>query len=216
MVGATFVANSPYFLVSAGMTPNHVALVIQIGMALGCVSMLLTFCLIGRWNPRIVTLSATAICALVYLPMGIAGCFPRSTTALWIVGCLLQVVQFVGLGPAVGPAIAIAGEVSALRLRSKTQSIGFFFNYSFSTIWNVVVPYMFNVDEGNLGGKIGFIFFATCLIVVVVMFWELPETKDITYEQLDILFAKGVPARRFQSQSCERSDGAADFEKGLT
>ncbi|KAJ9606139.1 hypothetical protein H2200_009100 [Cladophialophora chaetospira] len=199
MVGATFVANSPYFLVSAGMTPAHVALVIQVGMALGCGSMILTFFLLGKFSRRSIVLVATGICAAVFLPMGIAGCFSHNTGALWAVGCLLQVAQFVGLGPAVGPAMAIAGEVSELRLRSKTQSVGFFFNYIFSTIWNVVVPYMFNADQGNLGGKMGFIYFATSIIAVVVLFFEMPETKDMSYEQLDQLFERKVPARKFQS-----------------
>ncbi|KAI1608898.1 hypothetical protein EDD36DRAFT_469215 [Exophiala viscosa] len=105
--------------------------------------------------------------------------------------------------------MAISGEVSELRLRSKTQSVGFFFNYCFSTIWNVVVPYMFNVDEGNLGGKIGFIYFATCAIAVVVLYFEMPETKDMTYEQLDHLFERKVPARKFRKVFAESTDASA-------
>lgn len=96
-----------------------------------------------------------------------------------------------------GPATAIAAEVSTARLRSKSQSIGFMFSYFYSTVWSVSVPYMFNVDEGNLGGKMGFIFLATAIIALVLLFFELPETKDKTFAEIDALFAQGVPARRF-------------------
>ena len=206
MVGATFVANSPYFLVSAGMSPTNVAMVIEVGMGLGCISMLFTFFFLSKINRRTVVLAALGVCTLTFLAMGIAGCFPRRQTALWVVGITLQIVQFVGLGPAVGPAQAIAGEVSALRLRSKSQSIGFFFNYSFSCIWNVVVPYMFNQDQGNLGGKMGFIYLATCIIALAIFFFEVPETRDISGLELDHLFEKRVAARKFKAVSVDSGD----------
>jgi hypothetical protein len=50
--------------------------------------------------------------------------------------------------------MAIAGEVSAVRLRAKSMAIGFTFNYFF-TIWNVAIPYLYNTNEADLGGKIG-------------------------------------------------------------
>jgi SP family general alpha glucoside:H+ symporter-like MFS transporter len=109
------------------------------------------------------------------------------------------------VGPAIGPAISLAGEISSLRLRAKSQSAGFFFNYSYSTIWNVVVPYMFNKDEGNLGGKMGWIFFATSVIAWAIVFFELPETKDRTYEELDEMFTQGVKARKFKEYLTARS-----------
>jgi hypothetical protein len=102
------------------------------------------------------------------------------------------------MGPATGPSMAIAGEVSQARLRAESQSIGFAFNYFFSCVWNVVVPYMFNTDEGDLGGKMGWIFLATSLISFVIVYLEFPETKDRTYEELDELFERGISARHFE------------------
>lgn len=93
--------------------------------------------------------------------------------------------------------MAIAGEVSQIRLRAQSQSIGFAFNYFFSTVWNVVVPYMFNAEEGNLGGKMGWIFLATSVLSFIIVYYEFPETKDRTYEELDEMFEMNVPAWRF-------------------
>lgn len=101
------------------------------------------------------------------------------------------------MGPTTGPAMAIAGEISEIRLRAQSLSIGFAFNYFFSTVWNVVVPYMFNSDEGNLGGKMGWIFLATSVISFFIVYFEFPETKDRTYEELDEMFEQNTPARLF-------------------
>jgi MFS transporter, SP family, general alpha glucoside:H+ symporter len=110
----------------------------------------------------------------------------------------LQLIPLV-FAPAVGPAMSIAGEISSTRLRAKSQSIGFMFNFFFSTVWNVVVPYMFNPNEGNLGGRMGWIFFTTSILAVVIIFLEFPETKDRTYAELHEMFLAKVSTRKFKS-----------------
>lgn len=103
------------------------------------------------------------------------------------------------VGPVVGPAMASAGELSAVRLRAKTLAIGFLFNHFWSTIWNVVVPYMFNTDKGNLGGKTGWIFFVTSILAIAIIWYELPETKGLSFNQIDNRFEMRVPARKFKT-----------------
>lgn len=84
-----------------------------------------------------------------------------------------------------------------MRLRGKSQSIGFVFSFFLSTVFSVVIPYMFNTDQGNLGGKMGWIFMALSIVAVVVLWLELPETKDRSSSAIDELFQKKVPARKF-------------------
>lgn len=98
--------------------------------------------------------------------------------------------------------MSIAGEVSAVRLRAKSMAIGFTFNYFFSTVWNVAIPYLYNTDEANLGGKIGWIFAAMGLIALVVIYFEVPETKGRSFEDLDEMFNENVRAREFRSHQC--------------
>lgn len=97
--------------------------------------------------------------------------------------------------------MAIAGEISAVRLRANTLAVGFLFNYLFSTVWNVVVPYMFNQDQGNLGGKTGWIFFGTSIIALVIVWLEFPETKGLTFVQIDDRFEMRINARDFKTAS---------------
>ncbi|KAL2851258.1 general substrate transporter [Aspergillus pseudodeflectus] len=196
MIGATFLANAPYFLVMAGMSSNNVGMIVEIGLAFAICSSMLTWFAMGRYGRRNIILFGVGLSCVFFLIMGITSCFPSTPKALWAIGISLELTWWT-MGPTIGPAMGIAGEVSQVRLRAKSQSIGFAFNYFYSTVWNVVVPYMFNADEGNLGGKMGWIFLATSLISLVVVYFEVPETKDRSYETLDEMFRRRIPARRF-------------------
>jgi len=130
------------------------------------------------------------------------------------VAITLQMV-WLSIGPANGPSMSVAGEVSAIKIRAKTLAIGFFFNYFYSTVWNVAVPYIYNTDAGNLGGLTGFVFLATCLIAFAILWLELPDTKDLTYAQIDERFEMHVPARGFSKYIDPPSPGHPGKEMEL-
>ena len=46
------------------------------------------------------------------------------------------------------------------------------------------VPYMVNPDAGDLGGKVGFIFFGLGVITTVLMYFFAPETKGLTWDEV--------------------------------
>ncbi len=112
--------------------------------------------------------------------------------------------------------MAVAGEVSSVTLRSKTIGVGIASNYLFSTIWLVVLPYLFNADEANLGGKIGFIFFGQALLFMAAIWFAVPNTNGRTYEELDLMFESHVHTRKFQTwkaghDSTDRAAKVADL-----
>lgn len=45
----------------------------------------------------------------------------------------------------------------------------------------------------------GFIWGTTALLTFIWAFFRLPETKDRSFEELDIMFAKEVPTRKFRT-----------------
>lgn len=57
--------------------------------------------------------------------------------------------------------------------------------------------YMISPVEWNWSGKSGFFWGGTAFLVFVWSYFRLPEIKGRTYEELDILFIKKVPARKF-------------------
>jgi MFS transporter, SP family, general alpha glucoside:H+ symporter len=207
MTGATFLNNAPYFMVLAGMSSTDVAMIVELGIGLSIISSFFTFWGLAYLGRRVLVLGGTALAGILFFIMGIAASVPtHSSASRWGVAITLQMV-WLSIGPANGPALSVAGEVSTMRLRAKTLAIGFFFNYFYSTVWNVVVPYMFNTDYGNLGGRMGWIFFATCLISYVIIWFEIPDTKDLTAAQIDERFEMRVKTRAFRTYQDSRTSG---------
>ncbi|CAI7574182.1 unnamed protein product [Penicillium pancosmium] len=201
VIGSSFMSNGPYFLVQAGMSAAKIGMMTEIGIGFGIASSILTAYLMTKVGRRRLIMFGISLSTTFFTVMGIAGCFPKSSGALWVVGIFLQLSWWV-YGPAIGPAMAIAGEVSAVRLRAKSMAIGFTFNYFFSTVWNVAIPYLYNTDEANLGGKIGWIFAAMGAAALVGVYFIIPETKGRSFEELDEMFNENVGTRAFRKYQC--------------
>jgi SP family general alpha glucoside:H+ symporter-like MFS transporter len=103
-------------------------------------------------------------------------------------------------------AYTILCETSTSRLRVKTIAIGLALQNCINTMWSFTLPYLFNPDKLNLGGRLGFIFGGLAVICLVYLWFYQPETAGRTYEELDEMFYKKVPARKF---STYRTDAQA-------
>ncbi|KAI9172765.1 maltose permease [Paramyrothecium foliicola] len=197
VLGAVLAANAPYFLNQTGLSSNTVVLVMQVGCAVSVVSSIVNIVALMKMPQRPLMFFGVGICISIYLIMGVAACLPQSPKTLMAIGFSLQFTSL-AYGPAVGSAYAIAGEVSATRLRAKSQGIAFSWQAIVSTAWSVVLPYMYNKDEANMGGHIGWVFLGMAIIMVVVVYFDVPATKGRTFQELDEMFERRVPARQFR------------------
>jgi hypothetical protein len=66
-------------------------------------------------------------------------------------------------------------------------------------IWGFSLPYVTNPDQGNLGGKIAFVFAVILVFTIVYIYFQIPETKRRTYIEIDELYERGVPPRRWRA-----------------
>jgi len=131
---------------------------------------------------------------------------PGNTNTNWAMAIFTLVYNFVyqvGIGPL---GYVIFAEVSSARLRSKTVGFGILINSLCGMIANIVIPYLVNPDEANLGGKVGFIFGGLGAIGTVWSWFFIPETKNRTVDELDVLFERHVPARKFATYELEEAD----------
>jgi len=126
---------------------------------------------------------------------------------------MMLIVFVYGLG--VGGAYpVVAAETSSVRLRAKSQAIGFMSAGFYAWLFNFTTPYMFDIGEGNLLGKIGFIFAALCTIAIVIVYFEFPEMKNKTYPEIDEMFEKRLPTKAFKDYiSSSNGAGVLDAEK---
>lgn len=194
--GAVLASNAPYFLNQTGLDSHTVLLLTQVGIAMGAVSAFVNIFFMMKFSRRTLMFFGIALCCTMYLIMGIGGVVQRSTGSLLAIGIALQFTSLT-YGPAVGSSMAVAGEVSATRLRAKSVGIGYTWSCIASIVWTIILPYLFNTDQLNLGGNIGWIFLVMGLIVGVLVFFFVPETKGRSFDELDILFERKVAARAF-------------------
>ncbi|KAH7120707.1 putative maltose permease [Dactylonectria macrodidyma] len=139
-----------------------------------------------------------------------------NTTALKGTVALMMVYGFCYQVSYAPTLYTILAEVPTSRLRLKTISIGLTVEGALSLTLAFVLPRLFNVDKANLGGKIAFIFGGLGVISLVYLWFALPETAGRTFQELDEMFMKGIPTRKFAGYVCDsKSTGAATEPKGL-
>ena len=150
---------------------------------------------IGR--RRLMIAGTTSLCVALWLMAGLA--VEGSTNSIRGAVSMILIFGFfynVGIGAV---AFTILTETSTSRLRLKTVAIGLALQNTFNLMWSFVLPYLFNPDHLNLGGKVGFIFGGTSIACLVYLWFCQPETRGRSYLELDEMFAQGIKARNFRS-----------------
>ena|SRR5688572_19190163 len=107
----------------------------------------------------------------------------------------------------------LMSEVSSVRLRSKTAGAGFTAQSISMWAFNFFTPYMYNTNELNWGGKIGFFFAGLGALAFVVTFLVVPETKGRSFSDIDYLFESGIKARKFHKTELNNQETTASVEK---
>ena len=99
----------------------------------------------------------------------------------------------------VGPVVfVILGECSATRVRSKTIAVATAAQAILGIGMTVAIPYMINPDQANMQGKLGYFFGGLGALCLIWSYFRVPETKTRTFEELDLMFDRRVPARQFK------------------
>lgn len=196
--GNNFAYSPSYFFSQVGLSSTETY---SLNLAITGVAWVGTFCswfIAGRIGRRKIYLTGIFFMTFFLFLIGIMqipadhsktfGWAQVAFTFCWVISFVLTLAPL---------AYTITSEVSSTRLRAQTIAIGRnCYNIS-QLIAQVVEPYFINPGSLNLKGKTAFIWFGTSFLTLLWAFFRLPETKDRTYEELNILFEKGVPARKF-------------------
>ena len=155
---------------------------------------------------RTLYLVGIAILATLQYAIGILDCVPgRPNGAIWAESALLMVWNFV-YDATIGPVVYILlSECSATRVRSQTIAAATAAQALMGIIMNVAIPYMISPEEANMQGKLGFFFGGIATAGFIWAYFRVPETAGRTYEELDLLFEKDVPARKFKDHVLDDS-----------
>jgi hypothetical protein len=98
----------------------------------------------------------------------------------------------------IGPVeYVLLGEISSTRLRSKTIAVALAVKAVFGIVNSEAMPFMMNSDHANWRGKAAFLFGGLNIFFTLWAYLRIPETRGRTFEEIDLLFERGVRARDF-------------------
>lgn len=146
------------------------------------------------------------------LLIGIMGCLSDKVKAGWAIVVFTYLWAIIYQMTIGATGFVLASEVATLRLRAVTQALVTMTNGVWGLIMQFTVPYMINPDAGHLGGKTGFIFFGLGMIAAVGGWYLYPETKGMSFETLDELYARGVKPRHFKREARKLQDARQGVE----
>ncbi|KAF3315934.1 hypothetical protein TWF173_003129 [Orbilia oligospora] len=203
LCGAGIMGYSTYFYEQAGLDPKNSfnMAMAQYGIgAVGTISSWVFMTYFGRRNLYIVGLILLDICLFV---IGFIALGPSKPATQWATGSMLLVYTFfydVTVGPV---CYSIVSEISSTRLRAKTIVLARSLYSIFSIVNGVIIPHMLNPTAWNWKGKSGFFWGSICFCCIVWCYFSLPEPKDRSYGELDLLFENKVSARKFKSKTVD-------------
>ena len=170
----------------------------------------------SRAGRRTLYVNGLALLTLLLLLIGLVS-ISSSKGAGWGIGSLLLVYTFT-YDITVGPVCySLVAEMPSTRLKTKSIVLARNVYNVFGIVNGVITPYMLNPTAWNWKGKSGFFWAGLCFLCLVWTYFRLPEPKGRTYGELDILFEKGVSARKFKGTDVSpwETDGLDTVESNV-
>ncbi|KAJ9491605.1 hypothetical protein VN97_g1630 [Penicillium thymicola] len=197
MFGLQLLANASYFMQVVGMSSSNSLIFLILGIGLGLIANVISLWALNAFGRRFLILLTLGIVTVLWLATGIAGIF-KGTATIWYTAVSLMIITMVsgfGSWPA---SHVVAAEASSLQLRAKSQGIGWFTSGVGTAVFAIILPYIYNADQGNLRAKTGFVMAGFAAVAVVVVWLAIPEMKGRTPMEIDRMFSLKLPTREFK------------------
>jgi sugar porter (SP) family MFS transporter len=199
LVGIIFVLGySTYFFELAGLNVSR-AFDLGVGVtACGVAGNICSWFVINSFGRRKVFLLGMGLLTAILFIIGIMDVIPTGA-AKWVQASFTVIYAFIYFLTIGAMAFAILGETSSTALRARTTAFATATQALFGIAMNFAIPYMVNPDQGNMRGKVGFVFGALALIGAVGSFIYVPELKGRTFNEIDTMFFNHVKPRNMGS-----------------
>ncbi|KAJ5529577.1 hypothetical protein N7527_002970 [Penicillium freii] len=207
--GNSFSNYSTYFLEQAGLSSSN-----SYAFAMGQygINMVGVF---GSWFLMTLgigrrTLYLYGLCGLctMLLVMGFLGLVPKehkeqgslATGAMMLIWALFYQLT-------VGTVcFSLVAELSTRRLQIKTVVLGRNLYNIVAIICGVLTPYMLNPGAWNWGNYTGFFWGGICFLCIIYTYFRVPEPRGRSFAELDLLFERGISARKFSTTQVDVFD----------
>ncbi|KAK8844854.1 hypothetical protein IAR55_006704 [Kwoniella newhampshirensis] len=206
LAGNLIANQAVYFFEQAGMTTNFAFALGLITSALQSVAVMLSWFLTTYFGRRTIYLWGTGFNIVMLVCLGIAASVHPSSGASYAQAVFGLIVSVFFAFAAAPVSWCIIAETSAIRLRPLTTGIGRASYYIIEIPCIFLGSYMLNPTGANLGGKCGYVWGGTALFCWIVAFFFLPEMKGRSYREIDIMFKRRLPARKWKKTEIDVQD----------
>ena len=195
-----------YFYTVAGMGSDK-AFALGLGTAaIQWTAVVVAFWFVAKIGRRRLYLSGVAFQGTLLMLIGIAAVASKSAASFWVQATFLMLI-FASYGATIGPiTFTIVAEVSSVKLRTQTCAIARATYYLFAIPMGYITAYSLNPTAWNLQGKSAFIWFATAVGVFLFAYFMVPETKDRSFRELDVMYHRRVPPRKFRQTVVDKDE----------
>ncbi|KAL7903933.1 general alpha-glucoside permease [Trichoderma velutinum] len=198
--GIMFAYNSSYFFSQIGLGTSTTYSLNLGGTGLAFIGCLINwFVLMPRFGYRtIYTTGIGAMCVTLFI-VGILSPWTDRFSVGMTQACLTLLWTFFFQLSAGQLGWALPAEMGSSRLRQKTICLARESSNLINIAFGILQQYFMNPQAWNLRGYTGFFWGGTCLGMFIWCYFRLPETKGRTFDEIDVLFAKKISARKFAS-----------------
>ncbi|KAK2609168.1 hypothetical protein QQS21_002250 [Conoideocrella luteorostrata] len=200
LCGIAFAYNSSYFFSQIGLGTSTTYSLALGGTGLAFVGCLVNwFALMPNFGRRTIYVWGMGGMCFVLFLIGVLNIWTHRQSVAMTQALLTMLWTFIFQLSAGQLGWALPAEMGSTRLRQKTICLARDSSNIMGTIGGTLQQYFMNPQAWNLKGYTGFVWGGTCFFMFVWSYFRLPETKNRSYHELDVLFAKRVPARKFAS-----------------
>ncbi|KAI9642695.1 hypothetical protein NHQ30_008426 [Ciborinia camelliae] len=213
--GNSFSGYSSYFLEQAGLptSTSYDFALGQYGINMAGVFGAWFLMSMGIGRRTLYLYGLCVLCAMLFI-LGFLGLVPAShkTEASMATGCIM-LVWALGYQLTVGTVCySLVAELSTRRLQIKTVVLGRNLYNIVGIVCSIITPYMLNPGAWNWKNYAGFFWGGICFLCIIYTYFRLPEPNGRSFAELDLLFEKGVSARKFASTKVNVFDDAVSVD----
>ncbi|EED24629.1 hexose carrier protein, putative [Talaromyces stipitatus ATCC 10500] len=188
-----------FFFEQAHIKPDRA---FQLNLVNSCLQFVANICswFLSSWfGRRTIYLYGTAVNVTLLMILGIVASIPQNDSTNLAQASLAILISFVFAG-AMGPiSYTIISETSSVRLRALSTGVGRAAYYVAEIPMIYLASKMLNTTDWDMAGKCGYVWGGTAIVCWIMAYFFLPELKNRSYREADILFNRKVPARKFKS-----------------
>ncbi|KAJ9629458.1 hypothetical protein H2203_001832 [Taxawa tesnikishii (nom. ined.)] len=207
--GNSFSGYSTYFLEQAGLAPSKAYdfALGQYGINMAGVFGAWFLMTLGLGRRSLYLCGLCGLCVML-LVMGFLGLVPHAhkQEASLATGSIMLIWALCYQLSVGTVCYSLVAELSTRRLQIKTVVLGRNLYNVVGIICGVFTPYMLNPGAWDWGNYTGFFWGGICFLCIIYTYFRVPEPAGRTFAELDLLFERGVNARKFASTKVDVFD----------